>query len=89
MCSDVMWQTYIGSFYGKYVLTTVMIKRPKLFTSIRISGHSDGKSAAIERNISLDRIVLVGILIGWYVDCKGRKRILNDGSLAGVFYINS
>ena len=66
-----------------------MIKRPKLFTSIRTRGHIDGKSAAIDRNVGLDRIGHDGILSGWYVDCKGRKRILNDGSLAGVFYVNS
>ena len=66
-----------------------MIKRPKLISSIRISGHSDGKSATIERNVSIDRIGHDAINSGWHVNCKERKRILNDGSLAGVTYVNS
>lgn len=86
MLPDMRWSTYLVSFYGKFLETTVMIKRPKL---IIISGHSDGKSATIERNVSFDRIMHDAINSGWHVNCKIVKRIFNDGSLAGVTYVNS
>ena len=89
MCPDVIWQTYLGSIQSKLVQTTVMIKRPKLLTSVKRRRHTDGKSTAIDRNVGLDRIALVGIQSGWHVDFKCRKRILNDGSFAGVAYDDS
>ncbi len=90
MCPDVIWQTYLGSIQIKLVGNIVMRKWPKLLTSIRISRrHTDGKSTAIDRNVDIDRIALLGIKSDWHVDCKCRKRILNDGSLAGVAYDNS